>query len=186
MDVTKILEHDHREAEALFTRIEKADGADRQSAIDELDTALRAHMELEETVVYPRMAPVTGDEEVQEGNTEHALARDGLTAMLALAPDEPGFGAALEAVKAGITHHVEEEESDVFPKLRKDGAKVLAEMATPFMKKRVELGMPVEADALSAASTKDELVAEAEAAGIDGAGSMTKDELAGELAAAMS
>jgi len=186
MDVTKILEHDHREAEALFAEIEKAEGADRQRAIDQLDTALRAHMELEERVLYPMMAPVTGDEEVQEGNTEHALARDGLTAMVDLAPDEPGFGAALEAVKAGISHHVDEEEHDVFPKLRKDGAKVLEEMATPFMKTRVELGLPVDADALAASATKDELVAEAEAAGIDGAGSKTKDELARELAAAMS
>ena len=132
------------------------------------------------------MEPVTGAEEVQEGNTEHALARDGLDAMLDLAPDEPGFGAALEGVKAGISHHVEEEESDVFPKLRKDGSKVLADMATPFMKKRVELGMPVEAEALSAASTKEELVAEAKSADVDGASSMTKDELAGALAAKMS
>jgi iron-sulfur cluster repair protein YtfE (RIC family) len=87
MDVTKILEHDHREAESLFDQIEKADGADRQALIDELNTALRSHMELEERVVYPAMEPVTGAEAVQEGNTEHALARDGLDAMLALAPD---------------------------------------------------------------------------------------------------
>ena len=186
MDVTKMLEHDHREAEKLFSQIDKAEGADRQPLIDELNAALRAHMELEETVLYPMMEPVTGAEEVQEGNTEHALARDGLDAMLELAPDEPGFGAALEAVKAGIGHHVEEEESDVFPKLRKDGAKVLEEMATPFMTKRVELGMPVEADALSAASTKDELVAEAKSADVDGASSKTKDELAKALAAKMS
>ena len=59
-------------------------------------------------------------------------------------------------------------------------------MATPFMTKRVELGMPVDADALSAASTKDELVAEAKSADVEGASSMTKDELAGALAAKMS
>jgi len=40
----------------------------------------------------------------------------------------------------------------------------------------------MEADALAAASTKDELVAEAKSAGVDGAASMTKNELATALA----
>ena len=80
---------------------------------------------------------------------------------------------------------MKEEENDVFPKLRKDGAKVLEEMATPFMKKRMELGLPMEADAISAASSKDELLAEAKAADVEGAASMNKDELAEALAGKM-
>jgi iron-sulfur cluster repair protein YtfE (RIC family) len=185
MDVTRILEADHRQVEDLFERIDKAEGEERTPLIDELATSLKAHMQLEETVVYPRMKPITGAEAVQEGETEHELARKGLAEMLDLAPDEPGFGAALEAVKAGIEHHVEEEEKDDFPKLRSDGAKVLAEMATPFMQKRLELGLPVEGPALAAASTKEELVEEATTAGIDGASSMNKDDLAEALAAHM-
>jgi hemerythrin superfamily protein len=185
MDVTRILEADHRQVEDLFERIDKAEGQERMPLIDELATALAGHMQLEETVVYPKMEPVTGAEAVQEGETEHELARKGLTEMQDLAPDEPGFGAALEAVKAGIEHHVEEEEKDVFPKLRSEGAEVLAEMATPFMQKRLELGLPMEPAALAAASTKDELVDEATKAGVDGASSMTKDELAEALATQM-
>jgi len=185
VDVTKVLESDHRQVEDLFEKIDKAEGAKRQPFIDELVTSLKAHMELEEQVVYPRMEPITGHEDVQEGTTEHKLARKGLEDVVRLAPDEPGFGAALESVKAGITHHVEEEETEVFPKLRKDGAKVLAEMATPFMKKRLELGLPMGADALAAASSKDELLAEAKSAGVDGASSMTKAQLADALAEAM-
>ena len=131
------------------------------------------------------MKPVTGEEPVQEGETEHELARKALKDVQALAPDEPGFGAALDALIAGITHHVDEEENDVFPKLRSDGEKVLADMATPFMAKRLALGMPMPADALAKASSKDELVAEAENAGIDGASDMKKEELAEALSEAM-
>ena len=185
MDVTKVLESDHRQVEELFAKIENAEGKKRQPFIDELVTALRGHMELEEQVVYKMMEPVTGHEDVQEGTTEHELARKGLDDVVKLAPDEPGFGAALDAVKAGITHHVKEEEGDVFPKLRKDGAKVLESMATPFMKKRLELGLPMGADALAAASSKDELLAEAKSAGVDGASSMTKAQLADALAEVM-
>jgi iron-sulfur cluster repair protein YtfE (RIC family) len=154
--------------------------------IDELNTALRAHMELEERVLYPAIEPVTGAEEVQEANQEHELARQGLASMLELAPDEPGFDGALASVKAGILHHVEEEEKELFPKVRKDGSSVLDQIATPFMQMRVELGMPIEADALSSASSKDELVSEAKAASVEGADSMTKAELADALVAKMS
>jgi hemerythrin superfamily protein len=185
MDVTKILEADHRMVEDLFDQIEKAEGEERTPFIEQLATSLRGHMELEEDVVYPAMKPVTGDEDVQEGVKEHELARKALQEMVALAPDEPGFGAALESLKAGIVHHVEEEEGDVFPKLRKDGEQALADMATPFMTKRMELGLPMEADALAAASTKEELQHEAELAGIEGAAAMKKDELANALASNM-
>jgi hemerythrin-like domain-containing protein len=186
MDATKILEADHRSVEALFAKIEKGKGADRTPFIEELATSLRGHMELEETVLYPAMKPVTGDEPVEEGFTEHKLARDALDAMLSLAPDEPGFGAALDALKAGIEHHVKEEETEVFPKLRGDGKSVLEKIATPFVHKRVELGLPMESDAMAAASTKEELIAEAKNAGLSISDSMTKKELADKLAEAMS
>lgn len=184
MDVTRILEADHRTVEELFDKIEKAEGEERRPLIEELATNLLAHMDLEEQVVYPKMAPVTGEETVQEGETEHELAKKALKDVQTLAPDEPGFGAALDALIAGITHHVDEEESEVFPKLRSE-ENVLADMATPFMAKRLALGMPMPADALSKASTKDELQAEAEHAGIDGAASMKKEELAEALSSAM-
>jgi hemerythrin superfamily protein len=186
MDVTKMLEADHRQVEALFAAIEQTEGDGREPLIDELTTSLRAHMELEEQVVYPIMEPVTGAEEVQEANTEHELARKGLEDVERLGPDEPGFGAALDAVKAGIAHHVKEEEGDIFPKLRKEGTAELQKMATPFMTKRLELGLPMEADALAAASSKDELLAEAKQASVDGADAMTKGELAEALAGTMS
>ena len=186
MDVTKMLEADHRTVESLFAKIQKGEGDARTPLIDELATSLKAHMELEETVLYPAMSGVTGKESVQEANKEHELARKALAEMLALAPDDPGFGAALEALKAGIEHHVREEEEDVFPKLRSSGQSVLDEVATPFMQTRVSLGMPMDANALAAAATKDELLEEAESAGIDGRSNMTKDELAEALVAAMS
>lgn len=185
MDPTKLLEADHRHVEDLFAKIDEAEGDDRTPLVDELATSLKAHMELEEKVLYPAMAPVTGEETVEEGNKEHELARESLENVLDLAPDEPGFGAALEATKAGIAHHVEEEENEVFPELRKNG-KVLEEVVTPFMIMRLELGLPMEPSALAAGWTKEELLYEAKNAGVEGAASMKKDELAEALSSVMS
>lgn len=186
MDVTRILESDHRTVEDLFSKIERAKGSDRTPFITELAEALKGHMELEEQVVYPALEPVVGMEPITEGETEHQLARKTLADVERLAPDDPGFGAALEALKAGIEHHVEEEEQEVFPKARSKGERALADMATPFMTKRLELGLPMEAPALAKAASKEELVAEAENVGVEDAKSMSKDELAKALAGAMS
>lgn len=185
MDPTKMLEADHRQVEELFTQIKEAKGADRAKLVDQLATALLAHMELEERVVYPKIAMVIGTESVQEAENEHRLARDALKDVIAMSPDEPGIGAAIDALEAGIAHHVEDEESEVFPKLRSDGTRQLEEMATPFMEKRMELDMDLSAATLETCFTKDELVEEAKHAGIEHVSSMKKHDLAEALAQRM-
>ena len=62
-------------------------------------------------------------------------------------------------VKAGIAHHVEEEEDEAFPKLRK------------------ALGLSGGSSSSSEA-TKQELYEQAKEAGIEGRSSMSKEELA--------
>ena len=57
-------------------------------------------------------------EEAKEANVEHGLAREGLTDLGRLV-DEPGFGAAVAMLTAGIRHHVKEEEHEVFPELKR-------------------------------------------------------------------
>jgi len=184
MDPTKLLEADHRQVESLFDQIQKAQGPERQPLLTELERSLRAHFELEEHALYPAMEPVTGHDEVEEANTEHQLAKTSLQQVLSLAPDKPGFAAALEACKAGIMHHVEDEEGKVFPQLRKDGS-ILERIAGPFMEQRQRLGLPVDGHALAMVATKDELFEEARSAGISGASSMRKEELADAVASSM-
>ena len=180
MDVTKILEADHREVEQLFAKVSRAKGEARTPIVEAITTALRGHMELEEQVVYPVVRRVMGDEDFVEGNTEHDLVRKALEDLAALAPDRPGFGATVAILRAGVMHHVEEEEDEVFPALRRDDG-ALGDIAKAFLEKRMELGMEMPPTALAAASSKGELAEEARLAGIDRATSMTKDELARAL-----
>lgn len=181
MDPTKLLEADHRQVEDLLDQIESAEAAARAQLVDQLATALRAHMAVEEEVVYPGMEPVTGREKVEEGVNEHLLARQALDQVVELAPDGPGFEGALEVLRTGIEHHVEDEEGEVFPRLRGEGADRLAAMEERFMEKRAELGLPTDPTAIAGSLTKADLLEEAKAAGVRGAASMTKDELARAL-----
>lgn len=112
------LESEHRKAERLLKKLSKAeDAATQRPLVNELLAAMAQHMETEETQVYPVLRQVDG-EMSKEAQIEHDLARQGL-ATLAKMIGKPGFGAAVAMVEAGIEHHVEEEEGEVFPKLRK-------------------------------------------------------------------
>ena len=119
-DVTKMLEQDHREAEDLFAKIKETNGAARAGLVTKLAGALKLHMQVEEKIVYPAIAKQVdgGDDMVDEATTEHEGARKALADVEKLSPNEPGFDGALEMLEAGISHHVEEEEEEVFPKFR--------------------------------------------------------------------
>ena len=117
-DPVVLLKKDHREAEAMLKNLaESKPGARRRSTLDKLDAALRLHMEIEERAVYPLVDRLLGKDDAKEANIEHSLARDGLDKLHQLV-DEPGFGAAVAMVTAGIKHHVKEEEHEMFPDLK--------------------------------------------------------------------
>ena len=76
---------------------------------------------MEESIVYPAIAKQVddGNDMVDEAKSEHKGARKALDDVEKLSPDKPGFDGALTMLEAGISHHVEEEEGEVFPNLRK-------------------------------------------------------------------
>jgi hemerythrin-like domain-containing protein len=75
-------------------------------------------MAIEERLVYPVVVEILGQKPATEADIEHGLARDGLAKMVDLV-EKPGFGASVDMVRAGIKHHVKEEETEIFPKLKK-------------------------------------------------------------------
>jgi len=180
-DVFTMLETDHRMVESLLADIEASEeGSEREALVVKVTQALQLHMQFEEGELYPLLQQVDGEME-QEAEVEHQLARDGLAKMTELVA-APGFGAAVEMVKAGISHHVEEEEHEAFPKLRDacDQAAV-EELGQALLRRKAEAGTL--ADDLEGA-TKDVLSEIAEAVGVDGRSSMTKAELIGAIASA--
>jgi len=118
-DPVAILKRDHREvAQMLKTLDSSKPGARRRQTVDKLTRELELHMEIEERDVYPVVQRVVGQEEAEEAGVEHRLAREGLAELRRLV-DEPGFGAAVAMLTAGIKHHVKEEEQEVFPELKR-------------------------------------------------------------------
>ena len=180
-DVFTMLENDHRTVEKLLEQLaESEEGSEREQLVAKVTASLRLHMEFEEAEIYPLLAEVDREME-DEAEVEHGLAREGLSKLGELAA-APGFGAAVEMLKAGISHHVEEEEQEAFPALRSscDEATV-NQLAQELLQRKAQAGTL--ADDLESAS-KETLLMMAEQAGIEGRSSMTKAELVERLATA--
>ena len=117
-DPMTILKGDHREAKKLMTALaDSEEGKERNAMVAELQAALSLHMAIEEEYVYPLVAEKVGAEDEEEADIEHGLAREGLAKLVSMV-DVPGFGAAVEMLKGGILHHVEEEETELLPSLK--------------------------------------------------------------------
>ena len=121
MDVLEHLTQEHRKVEQLFGRLSGADKAGRAGLVDDLEQAPSVHIAVEDQHLYPIVEQVAGDEAEEEAETEHDLAREGI-AKLRVMVDKPGFGAVVDMVSAGIGHHVQEEENEIFPELRRKAA----------------------------------------------------------------
>jgi hemerythrin superfamily protein len=120
-DAIALLKADHRAVEKLFAQFEKARDLDRKKALaDRICLELRVHMQIEEEIFYPTSREYLTDEDiVDEAVVEHAAARDLVDEIETMAPGEDLYDAKLTVLGEQIEHHVEEEETEYFPKVRK-------------------------------------------------------------------
>jgi hemerythrin superfamily protein len=170
----EMLKLDHRHVEALFEQLTESDeGREREQALSDLEASLSAHMQFEENAVYPLVSAEMDQETAQEANVEHGLAREGLKKLRDLVA-APGFGAAVEMVKAGITHHVREEEGEIFPQLRRSiGEEVKQRLSAEMVAAKKAAGLPV----VPPEATKSQLLTIARDLEIEGRSRMERDDL---------
>ena len=117
MKATALLEKQHRKVEAIFKKLEAGKTA-AAPLLEELANDLAAHMTIEQELFYPAIQGVDPDL-VAESYEEHALAELALKRLLATPPEAEQWKARFVALKELIQHHVEEEESDLFPHVEK-------------------------------------------------------------------
>jgi hypothetical protein len=123
MDAITLLKEDHRTVAGLFARFEAAgDQAyeTKRSIVERIIEELSVHAAIEELVFYPQTRnDVTGVEDMAlESLEEHHIVKWLLSELEGMDPREERFDAKVTVLIENVRHHVEEEESDYFPKVR--------------------------------------------------------------------
>ncbi|MEX5297896.1 hemerythrin domain-containing protein [Kocuria sp. CPCC 205292] len=120
-DVVDILTADHREMLELLGQIEgTADAGRRRDLADTVIAEVMRHAVAEEMHVYPAMAKhlPDGAEEVEHDKQEHDELVQVMKQVEGVDASEPAFLELIREMQSQLRHHIEDEESDQFPKLR--------------------------------------------------------------------
>jgi iron-sulfur cluster repair protein YtfE (RIC family) len=117
-DVIKLLETDHREVEDLFAKAESTTGSAKRQVVTKIASELTLHAEVEEQIVYPAMRQAGLNDIVEEAEAEHARVKELVAQLEAMDATTDEVDDVLAELKADVQHHVEEEETEGFPKFR--------------------------------------------------------------------
>ncbi len=126
IDALELLSQQHREVEDLFEKIESArTTAQKQSLLTKLADALAAHSKIEETIFYPCVFGDETEELLRQSVEEHLAAKRVLADLQTMKPTDPQFTGKIQVLKETVMHHVEEEENELFPKVREESSEDL-------------------------------------------------------------
>jgi hemerythrin-like domain-containing protein len=117
-----LLEQQHREVEDLFEEFKDAgEGArkTKERLCHRIEDALAVHAEIEEKIFYPESKQEDTEELLRESVEEHLAIKRIIADLLESSPEDEQFDAKMQVLEEQVEHHVEEEESELFPKIRK-------------------------------------------------------------------
>lgn len=151
-DAIELLIADHDKAKALFEQYSKLQA--NASAEEKFEIAklvcgdLLIHMALEEALFYPPVRKAIKEKDlVKEGEEEHGEAKELIRALGNIDPGSPEFDEKMQELSKAVSHHVEEEENEMFPKVRQSSLDLESlgrQMIETKNATRVSLGLPAE------------------------------------------
>jgi hemerythrin superfamily protein len=123
-DAIALLKNDHRTVNELFKKFENVGERaykTRQMLVDKMLRELVAHTYIEEQVFYPyiRSLNKTLNDETLEALEEHHAAKATLAELQVMTASQERFTPKVTVLIESVRHHVKEEETELFPAVRK-------------------------------------------------------------------
>lgn len=116
---------DHARVKKMFKqydRLAKGNAGDRekQQLAAMICAELTAHATAEEEIFYPAArSAIDKPDLIDEADVEHASAKDLIAQIEGSSPSDDHYDAKVKVLGEYIDHHVQEEEGEIFPKVRK-------------------------------------------------------------------
>ena len=121
MNAIELLKEDHDKVDRLFQKVKATPDGDHKDLFEQIKAELDIHTHIEETIFYPKLKEDGNDELkdiVLEGIEEHRQAKMFLRELAALTDDSEKFDPKLKVLMEDISHHVMEEEGQMFPMVK--------------------------------------------------------------------
>jgi hemerythrin superfamily protein len=141
-DAIVLLKKDHQEIRKVFSDFQKAgDDAHKTKGdlVDRMIELLTVHTYIENEVMYPRVRDLLPEveDDVLESYEEHHVADVLVLELAGMKPEDERFTAKTTVLIENVTHHIEEEEEEWFPKVREGlGRKTLQEIGAEMLEAR--------------------------------------------------
>ena len=121
-DAIVMLKDDHKEIRARFREFEKSTTtkARKGTLVEQMIELLTVHTYIENEVMYPRVRELLPEleDDVLESYEEHHVADVLVMELVPMSPGDERFEAKTTVLIESVRHHMDEEESDWFPKVR--------------------------------------------------------------------
>jgi hemerythrin superfamily protein len=119
MNAIELLESKHREVEKLFGQIDKTRTiCARRRLLELLADRLTVYSAIEEHQLYPAVRAKQTGEIPSESLGEHAAIKRVLADLLETVARDQTVDAKIKTLKERVEHHVQEEERELFPKVK--------------------------------------------------------------------
>jgi hemerythrin superfamily protein len=121
-DAIVVLKADHKEVKAVFRAFQKPGQTEsvKGSLVAKMIELLTVHTYIENECIYPEVRKLLPDleDDILESYEEHHVADVLILELNALDPGDERFDAKTTVLIEVVTHHIDEEEQDWFPKVR--------------------------------------------------------------------
>ena len=144
MNAIELLKEDHDRVDKLFQSVKATPDGDHKDLFEQIKAELDVHTHIEETIFYPKLKE-DGDDELKdivlEGIEEHRQAKMFLKELAALTDDSEKFDPKLKVLMEDISHHVMEEEGQMFPMVKEQfDESTLQELGKQMEKEKASFG----------------------------------------------
>lgn len=113
---------DHERVTQLFDQFEESEPPMKAALARQICQELKVHAQVEEEFFYPAARDAIEDVElIDEALEEHSEAKQLIARIEASGADPEALENLVLQLRDAIDHHVEEEESEVFPQVRASG-----------------------------------------------------------------